>query len=283
MKLKYFFLIFVCLFVLSGCLKRDNLENIDIYTTIYPIRYVTEELYGANSNVYSIYPSGVDVSKYELTEKLINDYSKAGMAIFNGQSVEKNYIISMYKLNNNLKIIDATMSIEFNSSYEEMWLDPLNFLMIAQNIKTGLKQYISNSYLKNEIEQNYETLKLAISNLDAKIKLMATNASSQTIVVSKDFLKYLEKYDLRVISLENANEKTINEVKSLINSGNIKYIFITSNEELNETITSFTTTGVQTLTFNTMVNLTSEELKNGEDYLSIMSENIELLKEELYK
>jgi len=30
----------------SGCLKRDNLENIDIYTTSYPIEYITNRLYG---------------------------------------------------------------------------------------------------------------------------------------------------------------------------------------------------------------------------------------------
>jgi zinc transport system substrate-binding protein len=284
MKIKYLALVFICLILLTGCLKRDDLENVDIYATLYPIKYITERLYGENSSIYSIYPSGVNVNEYELTDKLISDYSKASMAIFNGQSVEKDYVIAMNKLNNNLKIIDATMSIEYTNSYEEMWLDPLNFLMMVQNIKNGFKQYISNNYLKNEVEENYENLKIEVSNLDAKIKLMVTNATDNNIMVSKDLLKFLTKYDLNVVSLENASDKVISEEKKLIANGTIKYIYVLDNEELSDTITSLIEeTGVEVLTFHTLTNLTAEEFKNGEDYLSIMNENIELLKQEIYE
>ena len=190
----------------------------------------------------------------------------------------------MYSLNNNLKIIDATMSIKYNNSYEEMWLDPLNFLMIAQNIKTGFKQYISNSYLKNKIEENYENLKIEVSNLDAKTKLMVTNATDNNILVSKNLLKYLTKYDLNVYSLENASEKQIKEIKTLISSGTIKYLYNINNEELSDDIQTFVDdTGIEVLSFNTITNLTADELKNGDNYLSIMNANIELLKEEIYE
>ena len=40
--------------------------NITIYSTSYPIEYIVDTLYGKNSNVKSIYPDGVDVSKYSL-------------------------------------------------------------------------------------------------------------------------------------------------------------------------------------------------------------------------
>lgn len=277
----------ICLFLLTGCLKRDTLEDITIYTTIYPIEYITNRIYGDNSTVYSIYPDGVDISKYELTDKLIRDYSKASMVIFNGQNSEKDYVISMYKYNKSIKIIDSTMSIEYVNSYEEMWLDPLNFLMMIQNVKNGFKQYISNNYLKNEIENNYEALKLEISNLDAKIKLMVTNANNKNIVVSSDLLKFLSKYDLNVISLEendSLTDKTINNVKKLITDGTIKYIYVLDNEEPNETIKKLIEgTSVKILNFRTLTNLSEEERKNDEDYISIMNSNIELLKEEIYE
>ena len=35
-----------CLLFATGCLKKDSFDNITIYTTAYPFRYVTEELYG---------------------------------------------------------------------------------------------------------------------------------------------------------------------------------------------------------------------------------------------
>ena len=63
-----------CLIVLSGCFfKRDTMEDINIYTTIYPLNYLINSLYGSNSKIYSIYPSGVDVDDYKLSDKKIND------------------------------------------------------------------------------------------------------------------------------------------------------------------------------------------------------------------
>ena len=35
----------LCLFLITGCFKRDTMEGIDIYTTIYPIEYITNRLY----------------------------------------------------------------------------------------------------------------------------------------------------------------------------------------------------------------------------------------------
>ena len=94
------------------------------------------------------------------------------MYIFNGLTKEKDYVIDMVNNNHNLMIIDASSTIEYSNSVEEIWLDPSNFLMMALNIKNGLNDYITNHYLKNSIEENYENLKIKISNLDEKLKFL---------------------------------------------------------------------------------------------------------------
>ena len=52
-------LLCVCIGILalctSGCLKRDNLEDITIYTTVYPFEYITNQLYGEHSTIKSIF------------------------------------------------------------------------------------------------------------------------------------------------------------------------------------------------------------------------------------
>lgn len=285
-KLSLLVIALFTIFCTTGCIKRDSLEDIKIYTTIYPVEYITNRLYGNHSNIYSIYPNGVNINEYELTDKLIKDYSDASLVIFNGIGKEKDYVISMYKNNKNIKIIDSTLSMEYTNSYEEMWLDPLNYLMMIQNIRAGFKQYITNHYLKNEIDENYEKLKLEISSLDAKFKLMAENANDKNIVVSSDLFKFLEKYNLNVYSLEendNLTEKTKEEVKKLINNGKIKYIFAKNDEEINDTIKSIIEeTGVQVLYLHTITNLKEDERKNNKDYISIMNDNLALLKQEVY-
>ena len=75
-KLSKIIFIFILLLSISGCFKRDSLEGITIYTTVYPIEYITNRLYKERSDIYSIYPDGIIVDNYNLTDKQIKDYSK---------------------------------------------------------------------------------------------------------------------------------------------------------------------------------------------------------------
>lgn len=273
-------------FLTSGCFKKDDLEDITIYTSVYPIEYIVDTLYGKNSNVKSIYPDGVDVSKYSLTDKQIKDYSKGNMFIFNGLSDEKDYVTSMFNYNKDLMIIDTTATMEYNNHVEELWLDPSNFLMMSLNVKNGLLEYITNQYLKTEIDNNYSKLKLEISNIDAKIKLMNENSSKKTIVVDNSSFKFLEKYGFEVISLEDNEEltdKTISDVIRMVRKKQITYIFSTDANNLNKNVQKIVKkTGVKILELNDLSNLTENQRNSKEDYISLLNENIDLLKKELY-
>ena len=141
------FLLLVLVLNLAGCLKRDSMENITIYTTNYPSYYIVKRLYGDFSEVNSIFPNGSNISDYNLTSKQIKDYSKSDLFVFNGLSKEKKYVSKMRKNNRDLKIIDTTLYMEYSYDMNELWLDPSNFLMMAQNIKTGFKEYIDSYYL----------------------------------------------------------------------------------------------------------------------------------------
>jgi len=286
MKKIFTLLLLLTILLTTSCIKRDSMENIDIYTSVYPIEYITNWLYGDKSNIYSIYPNGVIVEQYKLTEKQIEDYSKANLFVFNGLGYDKEYVIPMFKYNKNLKIIDTAYTMEYTYGVEELWLNPLNFLMMAQNIKNGLNEYINNHYIKEEIKEKYENLKIEISGLDAKIKLISESAKNKKIVASSDLFKYLKRYNLEVYSLEeneNLTEKTIDTVKNLIKNGEVNYIFIKKHEDINDTIKKIIEeTNVETLEFHTLSNLTESERNDKKDYISIMYENIELLKKELY-
>lgn len=277
----------ICTLFTTGCLKRDTMEDILIYTSAYPIEFITNELYGNNATIQSIYPNGIIVSKYTLTEKQLQDYSKCDLFIFNGLSDEKDYIRPMFNSNKDLKIIDASASIEYEYRMEEMWLDPSNFLMIAQNIKNGFEEYVTNQYILKEISENYNQLKIDISKIDATTQLMIQKADSKTIVVSNNLFKYLEKYGLEIISLEgtdNSADKNLETAREMIKTGELKYIYTLKNEDVNEDIAELIKdTKVELVEFHTLSNLDDTERKGGKDYMTIMNENIELLKQQLYK
>ena len=228
---KVLVLCLTCLLFLCGCLKRDTMEDITIYTSYYPLEYITNALYGNNSKVYSIYPDGTNPNDTILTEKQLSDYSNGSLFIFSGLSNEKNYLYDMLKNNKDLKIIDSTLSMQTNEEYgnriEELWLDPNNLLMIARNIKDGLDEYINNYYLKNEIENNYSNLKIELSQMSANLHLIAETADNPTLVVSSDVFKFLENYGFTIYSLEKNDEKTIKIVSNLMKNKKNKLYILT--------------------------------------------------------
>ena len=209
------------------------------------------------------------------------------MYVFNGlNSKEQEYLISMVKYNKNLKMIDATQSMEISYGEEELWLDPSNFLMMSLNIKDNLLAYITNHYLIEEINNNYNDLKVKISNIDAKLKLLSENANKTTIVVDTNTLKFLEKYGFTVISLEEGElltQKTISDVKAGIKNGTIKNIYTLDNDNINQTVKDLKeNSNVEIIELNKLSTLTDKQRSEKEDYISITNENIELLKKELY-
>jgi len=100
--------------------------------------------------------------------------------------------------------------------------------------------FLTNNYLKKEIDEAFQNIKIELSELDAEIRLTATNATRKTIVVNSDVLLFLEKYGFTVISLDDTKnpvtEKTINEVKDLIKKKEINHIFILEKTTKNNTV-----------------------------------------------
>lgn len=284
-KLKYLLLLIILLLP-TGCLENDSMENINIRTTAYPTQYIVERLYGDHSKIASIYPNG-STQEEIVNDKLLQDYSKADLFIFNGSNdTEMNYMYKMREYHKNLKIIDVSTSLVFENSIEELWLDPINLLTMANSVKKGFEEYINSAYLTNEIQKNYLELKQDLIQLDADYKTMAETANRNTIVVSNDAFLYLKKYGITVISLEeteNLTEKNVYTVMEMIKNGDISYIYTVHGEEINDTIKKvMKDTDVELVELHNLYTRTEEEANKGYNYLYLMRQNIELLKKQLY-
>lgn len=275
----------VTLSITTGCFKRDNLEGINIYTTTYPIEYLIQNIYGYNSNIDSIYPNGVNVEEYKLTDKQIKDYSKTDMFIYNGLVNEKQTAAQFLNNNKNLKIIDVTKGLTIVRDRQELWLCPSNYLMLAQNIKNSLNEYITATVVKQEIEKNYDDLKLQISKYDAELKKIAENAKNKTIIAGNDVFKFLEKYDFKVLSVEENDSykpAELNEAKTSITNKNNSYVFLLDTDEESENVKKLTALGAKVVRINTIETLTDEEKANHYTYINMMNEFIENIKAEAY-
>lgn len=286
--IKHFILI-TGLIALSGCslLKKDDFDGIDIYTTAYTIEYITDRLYGEYSNIQSIYPDGIDINEYTITNKKINEFSKAKLFVYNGLSNEKQIAASLVNKNKKLNIIDVSRGLEIKNEDSELWISPSNCLMMAQNIKNGLKEYVSNTSILESIDENYEDLKITISEFDAELKLVAENANNKTLIVANKSFNFLSKYGFEIINISNDDEEAsstaFSKAKKAFNTKENNYLFVLSGtNEKDENIEALVNNGATVSIINKMVNINDEERRNGSDYISFMKAFIEAIKTEVY-
>lgn len=279
-------ILFLICILNAGC-TQDNMDNIQIIVTNYPNEYITRSLYADHATITSIYPDGVDIQNYKINQKQKTDFSKQDLFIYNGLiEKERDLAVDLLDLNEQLKIIDTAYVLETDYSPEELWLNPSSLLMMAQNVRLGLEEYISSTYLEKEIDDAYETLKVELSELDADYRVAVENTDNKTIVVSNAALKYLEKFGLEVFCLDQeASEKTISDIQNLIDEQKISYIYTFRNEKTNENVENIIKNNnhIKTLELHKLDNLSDEERAEGKDYISIMNENLDLIKQELYQ
>jgi len=265
----------------SGCLEKNNLDQARIYTTVYPISYFAEVLYGTHSSISSIYPDGANVSDYTLTDKQKTEYSKGDLFIYNGQTDEKQIAKDFSNANKRLQIIDVTYGLKYKYGVEELWLSPSNALMLASNIRTNLENLISSKFVNEEITKNYRALEETLSLKDAEMRNIARNAArgKAHLVVSSNMFRFLEEYGFQITSLEdNTSEESLNILKRNFSNGTYKYLFILNREDTAGGIQDLKNSGAQIVVVNTMTTLSDENRQNNDNYLTIMQEFMENIK-----
>ncbi len=274
--MKKLFLLLVAIFLTTGCsFIKDNLEDATIYTTVYPLEYLVNTLYGDYAEVSSIYPQDVDVYSYTLTTKQIKEYSKGDLFVYNGKSNEKEITKNLINKDKNLLIIDVSSGLSYTYNIEELWMSPNNYLMLAKNLKDSLIEYLKSPKIIDDINNKYDEFAEVLSLMDADLRSIgkeAANKGTNTIVVTDDIFNYLQNYGFNVISLDedSATETTISNVDSAIKKGTYKSIIKSDyvSEAANNLITE---NNVNTIYMGSMINNSMDD----DSYLVLMQRFID--------
>lgn len=287
MKKKILFLLIILIipFIVSGC-ANDSMDEIDIVVTNYANEYIVKSLYDKHSTITSIYPDGILIDNYKISKKQKNEYARSDLFVYNGLiDKERNLALELLAINPELKIIDTAYVLETEYSPEELWLNPSSLLMMSQNVRRSLKEYASSAYLKKDIDEAYNELKINLSELDAEYRLASESTNNRTIIVANSALNYLEKFGLNVICIDdNASQKTLSDAENIIYSGGVSYIFKFNGEELPENSKAIMENySINTSELHKLDNITDQERSEKKDYISIMKDNLESIKKELYQ
>lgn len=105
----------------SEVVSGTESEQIQIYTTLYPLEYFANEIGGSYVDVTSILPAGADPHTYEPTSKTMVDIATADVFIYNGANLEA-YAekIQAALIDEDVKMIAATDGLDLlNYEHEE--------------------------------------------------------------------------------------------------------------------------------------------------------------------
>lgn len=285
-KIVCFLFLFVFIFVLSGC-SSDNMDNIDIMVTSYPNEYIAKKIYGNHASVESIYPDGVDIDTYKITKRKKKKLSNTDLFIYNGKiKKDEDLAFELLNINPNLKIIDSAYVLNYDYAPNELYLLPSQLLMMAQNIRQGLIEYSESQYLKDDINNRYNKLKVTLSELDATYRITFKKANNKILLTSNENLKYLKSYGLDVYVINDKTDSAdISKIEEFVNNGQIKYIYSFEGEQTSTSLTNLLGQH-QDLTrvyLYKIESLTDKQRQEKINYINLMNNNLDELKKELYQ
>lgn len=276
----------VILLVFSGCSaskkEKTDTDKLHITATIFPqYDFLREITKGADTELELLIPPGKEVHGFETALSDINAVSDCDLFVYVGS--EDDSWVKEVPESGNTRL--ALCKIVKDYKDEHVWTSPKNAIKIVWALKDTLctidpenaEIYIANT------EKYIEELK----NLDTEIEETVNKAENKTVIFAErfPFLNFADDYKLEHYSAfegcsteTEAGLKTINFLTEKIREENIPAIFIIefSDGVVAETISK--EAGTEILQFHSCHNVTEEEFKNGETYLSLMTKNLENLK-----
>lgn len=169
-----------------------------------------------------------------------------------------------------------------------VWLDPVYAAQMAEMIKDELIKQMPDK--EDQFIKNYNTLTLKLSQINDKFIGISKDAKDKKILVSHAAFGYWEKrYGIEQISisgLSTSNEPSQKDLAEVIDTAkeeHVKYIFFEQNVSSKLTETVQKEIGAKALVLHNLSTLTDKDLKNNEDYYTLMQHNIDVLKKALLK
>lgn len=314
---KFFILsMFAVMLLLTACSgdepKQQESGQIDIYTTVYPLQYFSEQIGGEFVNVSSIYPPGANEHTFEPTQKDMIALADADLFFYIGLGLE-GFVENAKKTlaNEHVKFVPVAENIDeevlqssTGHSHEELseheeehdhhhgdidphvWLSPTISKDLALTIKNELVKQLPEQ--EDTFNKNYEQLAKRLDELDQQFKALADNASKKTFFVSHASFGYIAgNYGLTQIPVAGFNsqnepsQKELAEIVDLAKQYDIHYILFEQNVSSKLTSIIQKEIGAESLMLHNLSVLTEEDIKNNEDYFTLMEKNLQTLEKAL--
>jgi len=283
-----FALIFI---ILTACSSNKNDDDI-IYTSIYPLEYIVQEIAEDKVDVQSIYPPGVDAHTYEPTSKEITELADGEAFIYLGAGMEsfaetiaealKNQDMEFIEIGQHKELFNSDTSNNETDLDPHIWLDPMRMIQMAEIITKELNELQPEN--KTFFLENLSQFTEKMTVLDEEFSDTLKDKDKKELLVAHAAYGYWEqRYDLEQIpisgisSSDEPSQKELTSIAKLADDKNLNYVIfdVASENKVAEILQEHI--DADPLYIHNLEVLTEDNIENKEDYYSIMKKNLETL------
>jgi zinc transport system substrate-binding protein len=167
-----------------------------------------------------------------------------------------------------------------------VWLDPILSIKLASNIKDSLIELMPDR--EQEFEQNFAQLEKDLKELDNEFKSVIEQAENKHLLVAHEAYGYWSNrygiIQIAVNGLSPTQEPSQRELTKLIEEAkehDLKYIAFEQNVSSRVAEMIQREIGAETVTLYNLESISVEDMKNQEDYFSLMRKNLQTLEKVL--
>jgi zinc transport system substrate-binding protein len=281
----------------SGCTDtpQQNNSKLNVIASFYPMYDFARNVGGDRIDARTLIPVGVEPHDYEPAPSDIMALNEAQMLILNGvieDSWAPKLIASLD--NRNLQVVDTSKGLHLVASQDadlpgndpHIWIDPVYAEKQVAAIRDAFIQ--ADPAGKDYYEGNAAAYIQKLESLDAQFRTTMAGCRKKDMLITHATLAYFcKEYGCNQVPIEGVNaegEPTPAVVAAIIEQAKEKNITVVFVEKLfNPNIAQSIANDIRghAVVFDTVHGLTADEQRRGEDYLTLMEENVRTIRDNM--
>ena len=284
-------------FLLGACsqpttsTKPQKESKLNIMTTFFPMYDFTRNIVGEEGNVTLLISAGTEPHEYDPTAKDIAKISQSDALVYDNENMETWVPTVMKSLTDSkVKEIKATKDMELLPIEDEhdhefdphVWLSPKKAKLLVEKITAQLSEAFPEK--ASAFKTNAQAYLEKLTELDKEYSSALKDAKQKNFVTQHTAFRYLATdYGLNQVGIAGISPEAepsparLAELTKYIKENEIRYIYFEENASEKIAKTLATETGVVLEVLNPLESLTKEEMDKGDNYISVMKENLQAL------
>jgi zinc transport system substrate-binding protein len=272
-------LTFACGLTLAACGKSveggsTGSGKETVVAAFYPLAFAASEIGGDSVDVKNLTPPGAEPHDLEVSPQDVAEVRDADLVLLLGHGFQPQLEDAAGNADNVALLLD-TPGLDVHSNEDpHVWLDPVRYARVVDRIG----QLLGKQAAAKQLEKR-------LADLDTEYRVGLAHCARHELVTSHEAFAYLaERYGLEQIAITGLSPEAepeprkLQDVVDLVRERGVTTVYFETlvSPRIAETVAR--ETGAKTAVLDPIEGLTEEEASKGEDYFSLMRDNLSSLR-----